>query len=115
MSSNSRYTEVESLELTGGNKEPYRTMEPVKKMSQFMAAFAGMKSLIPTFTKCLNNSLITANLSSFALGTCLGWTSPIMPKLADLDSSPLDVSITAVSSEAGWIASLIAIGALVSE
>lgn len=42
MSSDSRYTEVESLELTGGNRTPYRNMEPIKKMPQFLAAFAGM-------------------------------------------------------------------------
>lgn len=45
MSSDSRYTEVESLELTGLNREPYkRNMEPVQKMRQFLAAFAGNSS-----------------------------------------------------------------------
>lgn len=65
MSSNSRYTEVESLELTGGNQETYRTMEPVKKMRQFMAAFAGMKSVIPTFTKFLNKLFDFSQLIKF--------------------------------------------------
>lgn len=49
MSSDSRYTEVESLELTGGNTKPYRSMEPIKKMPQFLAAFAGITIKILTY------------------------------------------------------------------
>ncbi|XP_055850155.1 facilitated trehalose transporter Tret1-like [Episyrphus balteatus] len=68
-------------------------MEPVKKSRVYLAAIA-------------------ANLSSFAIGTCLGWTSPIMPKLQHFTpDSPID----AIDKEQeAWISSLIAIGALVT-
>ncbi|XP_055909003.1 facilitated trehalose transporter Tret1-like [Eupeodes corollae] len=69
-------------------------MEPVKKSRVYLAA-------------------VCANLSSFAIGTCLGWTSPIIPKLQqNTDDSPMDVGIT--KEEEAWISSLIAIGALVA-
>jgi len=48
------------------------------------------------------------------VGTTLGWTSPIGPKLkaADTSDSPLSRPIT--SDEDAWISSLIAVGALVA-
>ena len=45
-----------------------------------------------------------------AAGTCLGWTSPIGPKLKSSES-PLDAPIE--PSEDAWIASIIALGALI--
>ena len=55
----------------------------------------------------------TANLSSVALGTTLGWTSPAFPKLTneqDLSDSPL--SFVPSKEELSWIGSLVALGAL---
>lgn len=56
-----------------------------------------------------------ANLSAFAVGTCLGWTSPISPKLKsdDTSDSPLDHKIDATDD--AWIASIVALGALVGK
>lgn len=57
--------------------------------------------------------LFTANISSIALGTTLGWTSPAFPKLTnenDLSDSPL--SFVPSKEELSWIGSLVALGAL---
>lgn len=55
----------------------------------------------------------TANLSSFAVGTTLGWTSPISPKLKDpaLTDSPLPAVPT--TEEFAWIGSLLALAAFI--
>ncbi|ALC47794.1 CG1213, partial [Drosophila busckii] len=86
------YTEVSSFQISEGLS---RNMEPVKTSRIFLAAVA-------------------ANLSAFVVGTCLGWTSPIGPKLKsnDISDSPLDRPIT--NDEDAWISSLIAIGALIA-
>lgn len=69
-------------------------METVKKSRVYLAA-------------------VSANLSSFAIGTCLGWTSPIIPKLKQpTEDSPLVDPIS--KDEEAWISSLIAIGALIA-
>ncbi|XP_055907658.1 facilitated trehalose transporter Tret1-like [Eupeodes corollae] len=86
-----KYSEVSPFEIDNGRRS---RMEPVKKSRIYLAA-------------------VCANLSSFAIGTCLGWTSPIMPKLQQATSdSPLSEKIT--QEEEAWISSLIAIGALVT-
>ncbi|XP_055850764.1 facilitated trehalose transporter Tret1-like [Episyrphus balteatus] len=52
------------------------------------------------------------NLAYFALGTCTGWTSPMMPRLRDATAdSPLKFGVGRM--EEGWISSSIAIGALI--
>ncbi|XP_030239813.1 facilitated trehalose transporter Tret1 [Drosophila navojoa] len=86
------YAEVSSFQMSDSIS---RNMEPVKTGRIFLAAVA-------------------ANLSAFVVGTCLGWTSPILPKLKsnDTSDSPLDRPIT--SEEDAYISSLIAIGALVA-
>ncbi|XP_053946919.1 facilitated trehalose transporter Tret1-like [Anastrepha ludens] len=55
---------------------------------------------------------VAANLSAFAAGTCLGWTSPVGPKLKASDStdSPLDHPITTVDD--AWISATLLLGAL---
>lgn len=56
--------------------------------------------------------MISANLCIVSTGTILGWTSPVLPKLSStLDDNPLGVIIT--EEESTWIASLVAIGAMV--
>lgn len=57
---------------------------------------------------------ITVNLASVALGTCLGWTSPMGPvyKSNDTSVNPLDVIPT--TAEESWIGSLVALGALIA-
>ncbi|XP_037811299.1 facilitated trehalose transporter Tret1 isoform X1 [Lucilia sericata] len=90
-----KYQEVSPFQISEGFT-PTRShkMEPVKTGRIFMAAVA-------------------ANLSAFAVGTCLGWTSPIAPKLKsdDTSDSPLDHKID--STDDAWIASIVALGALV--
>lgn len=57
--------------------------------------------------------IFTANISSVALGTTLGWTSPAFSKLTnknDLSDSPL--SFVPSKEELSWIGSLVALGAL---
>lgn len=58
-----------------------------------------------------------ANLSSVVLGTTLGWTSPVFPKLApedkNIDNSPL--SFIPDDAQLSWIGSLVALGALMGE
>ncbi|XP_054729327.1 facilitated trehalose transporter Tret1-like [Anastrepha obliqua] len=55
---------------------------------------------------------VAANLSAFAAGTCIGWTSPVGPKLKALDStdSPLDHPIT--TEDDAWISSIFLLGAV---
>uniref|UniRef100_A0A182P8W7 Facilitated trehalose transporter Tret1 n=1 Tax=Anopheles epiroticus TaxID=199890 RepID=A0A182P8W7_9DIPT len=55
---------------------------------------------------------IIVNLASVMVGTSLGWTSPISPKFASKDTTPLDTIPSA--SESSWIASLVALGALIA-
>ncbi|XP_003436496.2 facilitated trehalose transporter Tret1 [Anopheles gambiae] len=55
---------------------------------------------------------IIVNLASVMVGTSLGWTSPVGPKFASKDTTPLDTIPTA--SESSWIASLVAMGALIA-
>ncbi|XP_055849964.1 facilitated trehalose transporter Tret1-like [Episyrphus balteatus] len=54
--------------------------------------------------------VIFGNLSSFTLGTCIAWPSPMMPKLRNQsDDSPVSIAID--KNQEGWIFSLISIGA----
>ncbi|XP_058116663.1 facilitated trehalose transporter Tret1-like [Anopheles ziemanni] len=55
---------------------------------------------------------VIVNLASIMVGTSLGWTSPSGPKLASLDTSPLDAIPT--TAESSWIGSLVAMGALIA-
>ncbi|XP_066260508.1 facilitated trehalose transporter Tret1-2 homolog [Euwallacea similis] len=50
------------------------------------------------------------NLASFSCGIMLGWSSPVIPKLQNLELSPLNEVIT--YSDAGWIGSLLPLGAV---
>ncbi|XP_073816963.1 facilitated trehalose transporter Tret1-like isoform X1 [Musca autumnalis] len=92
-----KYQEVSPFQISEGftnSNSRSHTMEPVKTGRIFLAAIA-------------------ANLSAFAVGTCLGWTSPVTPKLKteDTSDSPLDAPID--SSDEAWISSIVALGALV--
>lgn len=89
-----KYSEVSPFQISDGFTRNTR-MEPVKTIRIFIAAVA-------------------ANISAFAVGTCLGWTSPVAPKLKATDpiDSPLDRPIT--TEEDAWISSLVALGALVA-
>ncbi|XP_059218707.1 facilitated trehalose transporter Tret1 [Stomoxys calcitrans] len=93
-----RYQEVSPFQMSEGftpSQSRNHTMEPVKTGRIFLAAVA-------------------ANLSAFAVGTCLGWTSPVTPKLksSDTSDSPLDHPID--STDEAWISSIVALGALVA-
>ncbi|XP_075148730.1 facilitated trehalose transporter Tret1 [Haematobia irritans] len=93
-----KYQEVSPFQMSEGFTQSHsrsHAMEPVKTGRIFLAAVA-------------------ANLSAFAVGTCLGWTSPVTPKLKanDTSDSPLDQPIN--SSDEAWISSIVALGALVA-
>ncbi|XP_063710060.1 facilitated trehalose transporter Tret1-like [Culicoides brevitarsis] len=79
---------------TSDHNQKRNNMEPTKKWRQFMVG-------------------IIVNLSAAAVGTCLGWTAPVNPKLNDasLKDSPLDAVPTV--DEASWIGSLVALGAVI--
>lgn len=56
-------------------------------------------------------AVICANMSNFAIGTSIGWSSPILPKLSQhLSDSPLAEAIT--SAQVGWISSISTIGGI---
>ena len=58
--------------------------------------------------------MFKVNLSSAALGTTLGWTAPVFPKLENInDDNPLGRIPT--PDEKSWIGAIIAIGALVGK
>ncbi|XP_055378064.1 facilitated trehalose transporter Tret1 [Condylostylus longicornis] len=90
-SGNTIYTEVAAFNVD----DRLRRMEPVKKSRQYLVG-------------------VIANLSSVAVGTCLGWTSPVGPKLENKDQTPLPDMLPSDSSESAWISSIIAIGALIA-
>ena len=49
------------------------------------------------------------------VGLCLGWTSPINPKLTDVELKDSPLAYVPSSEEMSWIASLVALGALIGE
>ena len=49
------------------------------------------------------------------MGTCLGWTSPVAPKLKSDDTSDSPLNHKIDSTEDAWISSIVALGALVGE
>ncbi|XP_028140936.2 facilitated trehalose transporter Tret1 [Diabrotica virgifera virgifera] len=53
---------------------------------------------------------IAANISVFVCGTAFGWSSPVIPRLKNLDASPLDHVIS--TSEEGLIASFLPLAAV---
>lgn len=57
---------------------------------------------------------ITVNLASVALGTCLGWTSPVTDQLKSNDTNIRPVDEIPTTSEESWIGSLVALGALIA-
>lgn len=50
-----------------------------------------------------------------AVGLCLGWTSPVNPKLSNIDLEDSPLAYVPSSDEMSWIASLVALGALIGE
>lgn len=56
---------------------------------------------------------VVANMGILSVGMALGWTSPIIPKLRHIESSPLDVEIN--ENQESWIGSLIALGAAIGK
>lgn len=55
------------------------------------------------------------NLSSMAVGTTLGWTAPVNPKLNDESLSDTPLSAVPTDDEASWIGSLVALGAVIGK
>lgn len=53
----------------------------------------------------------TVNIVSFVCGTSLGWTSPEIPLLKNLTTSPLEEIIT--SSQEGWVGSFLPLAAAI--
>lgn len=57
---------------------------------------------------------VTVNLASVALGTCLGWTSPMEPVYTSNDTSVNPLETIPDTGEKAWIGSLVAMGALIA-
>lgn len=57
---------------------------------------------------------VTVNLASVALGTCLGWTSPMEPVYTSNDTSVNPLDTIPDTGEKAWIGSLVAMGALIA-
>lgn len=46
------------------------------------------------------------------VGTCLGWTAPVNPKLTDVELTDTPLSAVPNNDEMSWIGSLVALGAV---
>lgn len=57
---------------------------------------------------------VVVNLASVALGTCLGWTSPMGPVYSSNDTSVNPLDVIPDTGEKSWIGSLVAMGALIA-
>ncbi|XP_037943861.1 facilitated trehalose transporter Tret1-like [Teleopsis dalmanni] len=55
-----------------------------------------------------------ANLAAFAVGTCLGWTSPMASKLLSNNTDELPLEEQVSESDFAWISSIITLGALIA-
>ncbi|CRL00581.1 CLUMA_CG013841, isoform A [Clunio marinus] len=87
-------SELNQYRIVGSVESEHKTVykiEDGKKWRQFLAA---------------------TNLSSVALGTTLGWTSPGLPKLLDETHSDSPLYFIPSKDEISWIGSLLAVGAL---
>ncbi|ENN70298.1 facilitated trehalose transporter Tret1 [Dendroctonus ponderosae] len=69
----------------------------------------GKIDALPPSRAFLYIAACTGNLAAFTCGITLGWTSPVLPKLQDLSLSPLSEVVSV--SDAGWIGSLLPLGA----
>ncbi|KAJ8931868.1 hypothetical protein NQ314_015134 [Rhamnusium bicolor] len=50
------------------------------------------------------------NIICFVVGTCLSWTSPILPKLEDPEKTPFDEALS--TEQTSWISALLPLGAV---
>lgn len=87
------------------NYQPVATFEKFEKETHKMEKGTPSKQFLAG---------VTVNIASIALGTCLGWTSPVTDQLKSNNTNvnPLDAIPT--SSELDWIGSLVALGALIA-
>ncbi|XP_055377859.1 facilitated trehalose transporter Tret1-like [Condylostylus longicornis] len=92
--------------MTSNNSTEYTSVTTTSHMDQQRV------EPIKTYRQIITGKI--ANLSSFAVGTCIGWTSPIFPKLEKPDETLLSHVIKSSSEEAAWIGSLLTVGALVA-
>jgi len=57
---------------------------------------------------------VLVNISSVAVGTSLGWTSPVQPKLNDPDIEDTPLTFVPTTQELSWIGALAPLGALIA-
>lgn len=88
------YQPVATFEKYESSRENYK-MEKAAPTRQFIAG-------------------VTVNLASVALGTCLGWTSPMEPVYTSNDTSVNPLETIPDTGEKAWIGSLVAMGALIA-
>lgn len=62
-----------------------------------------------------SNISLLVNLSSMAVGTTLGWTAPVNPKLNDKLLTDTPLSAVPTEDESSWIGSLVALGAVIGK
>lgn len=70
-----------------------------------------IRTYINRFWEKLKFSVV-ANLGLLSIGMALGWTSPVILKLRNIEDTPLDSVIN--DDQESWIGSLIALGAVIS-
>lgn len=52
-------------------------------------------------------------MASVAVGTAIGWTSPVSPKLSDKDLTDTPLSSVPSAQELAWVGALVPLGALI--
>lgn len=55
---------------------------------------------------------VVVNISSMSIGTSLGWTAPVIPKLIDEELKDTPLTVVPTEDQISWIGSLLAVGAI---
>lgn len=82
-----------------------------KNYRQFLTAFIGNSFLFNWKYNIIIFISDTANISSIALGTAFGWTSPSVPKLRNTNFVENPIGRIPTDIEESWIGSLLPLGA----
>ncbi len=56
---------------------------------------------------------VVVSISSIAVGTAIGWTSPVSPKLSDVDLTDTPLTSVPDAQQLSWIGALVPLGALI--
>lgn len=62
--------------------------------------------------KAISFLWVVVNISSMSIGTSLGWTAPVIPKLIDEELKDTPLTVVPTADQVSWIGSLLAMGAI---